>query len=82
MVLFLSGQMAPLTLFPRPIQILASLLPFRYMIGYPVELLLGRLKPIETLTGLAAQVVWLGISLVLIRIVWRTGVRNYSAVGA
>jgi ABC-2 type transport system permease protein len=82
LVLFLSGQISPLTLFPRPIQILANLLPFRYMIGYPVELLLGRLKPMEMLTGLAAQVVWLGISLVLIRIVWRAGVRNYSAVGA
>jgi ABC-2 type transport system permease protein len=82
LVLFLSGQISPLTLFPRPVQILANLLPFRYMIGYPVELLLGRLKPMEILTGLAAQVVWLGISLMLIRIVWRAGVRNYSAVGA
>lgn len=81
MVLFLSGQIAPLTLFPRPIQILAMLLPFRYMIGFPVEMLLGRLTPMEMLTGLVAQVVWLVIGFVLIRIVWRAGVRIYSAVG-
>jgi ABC-2 type transport system permease protein len=82
LVLFLSGQIAPLALFPRPIQILATLLPFRYMIGFPVELVLGRLTLVEMLTGLAAQVVWLVIGFLLIRIVWRAGVRIYSAVGA
>jgi ABC-2 type transport system permease protein len=81
-VLFLSGQIAPLSLFPWPIQALATLLPFRWLIGFPVELLLGRLTPVEALTGLGAQVVWLVISLALVRVVWRAGVRIYSAVGA
>jgi ABC-2 type transport system permease protein len=82
LVLFLSGQIAPLSLFPRPVQILADLLPFRWMIGFPVELILGRLTPIQVLTGLGAQVIWLVISLGLVRIVWRAGIRVYSAVGA
>jgi ABC-2 type transport system permease protein len=80
--LFLSGQVAPLSLFPFPIQVAAAILPFRWTIGFPVELLLGRLTPVEALTGLAAQAVWLALSLVLLRIVWRAGVRIYSAVGA
>ena len=80
--LFLSGQVAPLSLFPVPIQVAAAILPFRWMIGFPVELLLGRLTPIEALMGLAAQAVWLLLGLVLTRIVWRAGVRVYSAVGA
>jgi ABC-2 type transport system permease protein len=82
LVLFLSGQIAPLTLFPAPIQVVAAILPFRWMIGFPVELLLGRLSPIEALTGLGAQALWLLIGFVLFRIVWRAGVRVYSAVGA
>ena len=82
LLLFLSGQMAPLTLFARPIQILAAILPFQWMIGYPVELILGRLTPLQALTGLAAQFVWLLLSLGLVRIVWRAGIRVYSAVGA
>jgi ABC-2 type transport system permease protein len=82
LMLFLSGQIAPLSLFPRPIQILAEILPFRWMIGFPVELVLGRLAPVEALMGLGAQVVWVCISLVLWRVVWRAGIRIYSAVGA
>lgn len=82
LVLFLSGQIAPLSLFPRPIQVLATILPFHWMIGFPVELVLGRLTPVQAVTGLAAQAAWVGISLFLVRIVWRAGIRIYSAVGA
>jgi ABC-2 type transport system permease protein len=82
LMLFLSGQIAPLTLLPSSIQVIAEILPFRWMIGFPVELLLGRLTLAEALMGLGAQVAWLLVSFVVLRIVWRTGVRNYSAVGA
>ena len=81
MVLFLSGQIAPLTLFPPAIQTGAAILPFRWMIGFPVELLLGRLTPVEALTGLGAQAIWFLLSFLLARYVWRAGVRVYSAVG-
>ena len=82
LILFLSGQLAPLSLFPRAIQILADVLPFRWMIGFPVELVLGRLTPLQAATGLAAQAAWVLISLFLLRVVWRAGIRLYSAVGA
>lgn len=81
-MLFLSGQIAPVTLLPHPVQLAAMILPFRWMIGFPVELLLGRLTPVEALTGLGAQLAWLVASLVLLRVVWRAGVRVYSAVGS
>jgi ABC-2 type transport system permease protein len=82
MMLFLSGQIAPLTLLPHPIQVLAAALPFRWLISFPLELLLGRLTLAEALTGLGAQAAWLIVSFVLVRIVWRAGIRVYSAVGA
>ena len=82
LMLFLSGQIAPLALLPSPVRLAASLLPFRWTIGFPVELLIGRLTPVEALIGLGAQVVWLAIGFVLFRLVWRAGVRIYSAVGA
>ncbi len=82
LILFLSGQIAPLELFPQPIQVLATILPFRWMLGFPVELLLGRLTLVEALTGIGAQVVWVGLAYGLMRLVWRAGIRLYSAVGA
>lgn len=80
--LFLSGQVAPLSLFPFSVQVVATLLPFRWMIGFPVELLLGRLTPVEALEGFVAQGVWLLLGLALLKLVWRAGVRRYSAVGS
>jgi ABC-2 type transport system permease protein len=81
-MLFLSGQFAPLTLFPMPIQILANILPFKWLIGYPIDLISGRLTLGEALIGLAVQVVWLAVSYLLFRVVWRAGVKIYAAVGA
>jgi ABC-2 type transport system permease protein len=82
LMLFLSGQIAPLTLLPHPVQIVAAILPFRWVISFPVEILLGQHTPVEALMGLGAQVAWLVVSIVLLRVVWRAGLRVYSAVGA
>ena len=81
LILFLSGQIAPLSLFPAPIQVAADILPFRWMIGFPVELILGRLSVVDAATGLLAQLVWILLAGLLLRTVWRAGVRVYSAVG-
>jgi ABC-2 type transport system permease protein len=81
-LLFMSGQFAPLTLLPGPIQVLADFLPFRWLIAFPVELLLGRLNLQATLIGFGAQLLWLGLSLLALRFVWRAGVKQYSAVGS
>jgi len=82
LLLFLSGQIAPLALLPQPVQIVAAILPFRWLISFPVEVLLGQHTPVEALMGLGAQVAWLIVSIVLVRVVWRAGLRVYSAVGA
>jgi ABC-2 type transport system permease protein len=81
-MLFLSGQMAPLSLFPLPVRIAAAVLPFQWMVSFPVQLFLGQLTPVQALEGILAQAVWVGIGFVLLRVVWRAGVRVYSAVGA
>jgi ABC-2 type transport system permease protein len=81
-LLFLSGQVAPLSLFPGAVQAIAYALPFRWMVAFPVELVLGRLTPTQALIGFAAQAAWIGVGLVVVRLAWRLGVRRYSAVGA
>ncbi len=81
-VLFFSGQIAPLTVLPRPLQIVANILPFRWTVGFPVELLLGRLTPSQVWTGFAVQAAWLTAAAFLVRFAWRASVKRYSAVGA
>jgi ABC-2 type transport system permease protein len=80
--LFLSGQMAPLSLLPAPLRAAASILPFRWTTSFPVELLLGRVGWAETLRGLGVQAAWVLLCVFLLRFVWRAGVKVYSAVGA
>ena len=79
---FLSGQMAPLALFPAPVQWLAWCLPFQWMVAFPVQLLLGQLPPGTILPGFALQFAWLWLSLGLLLVLWKRGLRRYSAVGA
>lgn len=81
-VIFLSGQMAPLSLFPSPVQTLATVLPYRWMVSFPVELILGRVGQSDLAFGLAMQAAWLALSLIVMTVVWRIAVRRYSAVGA
>jgi ABC-2 type transport system permease protein len=81
-MLFLSGQFAPLSLLPAPVRVLANVLPFRWMVSFPIDLVSGRLSPGEAWIGLGAQAGWLVVAYVLFRLVWRAGVRVYGAVGA
>lgn len=81
-LLFMSGQFAPLAVMPQPIQALANFLPFRWLIAFPVELMLGRLGPQEALTGFGMQLLWLTVALTALSFVWRAGVKQYSAVGS
>jgi ABC-2 type transport system permease protein len=81
-MLFLSGQMAPLSLLPPALQKIAAVLPFRWTTSFPVELILGRLDYAAALQGLGMQAAWLVLCLFLLRLTWRAGVRVYSAVGA
>lgn len=81
-MIFLSGAFAPLAVMPRPLQLLADYLPFRWLIAFPIELTLGRLSPQAVLFGFAMQLFWLIVALVALRFVWQAGVKQYSAVGS
>ncbi len=81
-LLCLSGMAVPLALLPGPLRTLASVLPFRWKVAFPVELLVGRLTPREALLGFAAQAGWLALALGVLTVGWREGMRRYSAVGA
>jgi ABC-2 type transport system permease protein len=81
LVFLLAGQVAPTILLPDLLRCMANVLPFRYMLGFPVEILTGQLSTAETTTGFIYQTGWLAIALFLFGIIWRQGVRHYSAIG-
>ena len=81
LLLFLGGQAMPLSLLPEWVQTIAWLSPFRWILAFPTELLIGRLTPGETLAGLGMQLLWTAVSLLLLRLCWGAAVHRYSAVG-
>lgn len=81
LIFLVGGQVAPVALLPDAMQKVASALPFRYMVGFPVEVLTGQLTPAEVWMGFAVQGAWLLVALGLFVALWRAGIRHYSAVG-
>jgi ABC-2 type transport system permease protein len=80
--MMLSGNLAPLDLFPAPIPQLSVYLPFRYTLSFPVEIILGQTGGEQLLLGFAIELFWLLVFIGLYRWMWLRGLRRYSAVGA
>ncbi len=79
--LILSGRLVPLTLMPAWVQRIAMFLPFQSMFFFPITALTGSLSNAELLSGLAIQMLWLVVTLVLVNLVWRYAIRRFSSVG-
>ncbi|MDF2645690.1 MAG: hypothetical protein K0Q73_1495, partial [Paenibacillus sp.] len=58
-------------------------LPFYGTVGFPVELLTGKLElgSSAIIQNFAIQLTWLMILLVTFRLMWRQGMKKYGAVG-
>lgn len=80
--MLLSGYIAPLAMFPEPMQAVLAWLPFRGMIAVPVELLGGFLAPRDALFDIGVQAMWLLLLSVAGAATWRRGIRRYGAFGA
>jgi ABC-2 type transport system permease protein len=78
--LFLSGMVAPLDVYPPSVRAFAELTPFPYMIYMPAQLIVGR--PVDLTKGAIVLLIWGVIAWVCYRVLWRYGLRRYSAMGA
>jgi ABC-2 type transport system permease protein len=81
LVFLLAGQVAPTVLLPGMLGTASTLLPFRYMLGFPVEILSGMLPYPEIVKGLCIQAFWLLGVILLQKVVLNKGIRRYTAIG-
>ncbi len=79
---FLGGYIVPLALFPPAVSGLIIWLPFQSSVALPVEILTGRLSAEQSLLRLAIGAAWVALIALGARLLWRAGLRDYSAVGA
>ena len=79
---FLAGRFVPLAFFPAAVQGALVVQPFRYTVAFPLELLVGHLSPAEVATGFAWAIGYVLALWALYRLLWRYGLRAYTASGA
>jgi ABC-2 type transport system permease protein len=76
-----SGYLIPLESLPHWMRGIAAVSPFRFMLGFPVELLIGLLDPATAARQLAVQWGYVLVLAATALLVWRGGVRRFQAFG-
>lgn len=82
LILLFSGQFVPLPLMPQVIQNIAQYLPFQLFMYFPIQLILGKLSTAQIVQGYIVGGIWLLLAVFFFNLVWREGVKRFSAVGA
>jgi ABC-2 type transport system permease protein len=77
----LSGYLVPLELFPPWVSTLARFLPFRYMLAFPVETIIGMHSRAAALGELAVQWAFVGGLGAAAAGAWRLGLGRFAAYG-
>ena len=78
---FLSGKLFPLDAVPGLAGKILKFLPFPYEVYFPVAILMEKVSGPRLWEGLLIQSVWVILCLLLARVLWRSGLRRYEAVG-
>lgn len=78
--IFLSGVVAPLSVFPGNVRAILEWLPFPYLIYFPAALLVG--FPVPILRSGLILMGWIAVFFSLNRLLWHRGLRQYSGMGA
>jgi ABC-2 type transport system permease protein len=81
LIFLFSGYVMPLDLYPPRMRAVLDLLPFRSMLSFPVENLIGRMDRGEALLALGIQWAHVGLALAILLFAWRRGVRRFQAFG-
>jgi ABC-2 type transport system permease protein len=78
---FVSGHMFPLDLLPPGLARALKMLPFHYLAYFPATVFLGKVRGAELAQGLLVELLWVVGLIVLARVLYRRGLRHYSAFG-
>jgi ABC-2 type transport system permease protein len=80
-IFIFGGQGVPISFFPAQVQPLVQISPFRYMFSLPLEIAFGQLRGADILINFGVQIFWLLFFFTLFQLMWREGLRSYSAFG-
>lgn len=76
-----AGFLIPIILLPAQMKTIANVLPFAYIIYYPVSAFIGQLNYVELLRVIGIQSFWLAGLIIIYGFVWRNGIKKFTAIG-
>lgn len=77
--LLFGGLSVPLVLMPQSLQVVASILPYKYQFYIPITLLLH--KSTAPLLDISIQVLSICILFCIYKLLWQLGIRKFEAIG-
>jgi ABC-2 type transport system permease protein len=75
------GAIIPLSFFPLVVQKAFGLLPFPYLVYFPMQIYLNKIDLAESLAQLARIAGWMAVLAGVNVILWRKGLSRYTAMG-
>jgi ABC-2 type transport system permease protein len=78
---FISGHMFPIDLLPPAWATVLKALPTQYMAYFPAAVFLGKIQGAALVNGLLGGLAWAAGLVLLSRLLYRFGLRRYSAYG-
>ncbi|MBI2357112.1 ABC-2 family transporter protein [Candidatus Dojkabacteria bacterium] len=80
-VTFLSGEVIPIMVMPIWAVILVKVLPFRYTLSFPVEILTNQLFQFEIIQGFYIALFWIISLTIFYKLLYRLALKKYEAEG-
>jgi len=80
-ILLAGGFIVPLDILPPVVARIAYVLPFSYMIYFPIIAWMGRLTMTVLLRVVLYQILWVAGLALAYRLIWARGVRKFTGVG-
>lgn len=78
---FLSGAFFPIDVFPESLQNFLKLTPFPYIVFIPIKTYLGDITLLENFKNISIGLVWCFTLFLLMKKVWKAGLKAYEGVG-
>ncbi|CAM3002025.1 ABC-2 family transporter protein [Paenibacillus sediminis] len=80
-VLFFSGSLIPISLFPPSMQLISQYLPFQSMVYVPVSIYTGAISGQDAWMAMGAQLFWIVFIYAVLRASWSQALRKVTIFG-
>lgn len=78
---FFSGHMFPIDILPPGWAAVLRFIPLQYLAYFPAAVFLGKIQGTELAVGLAVQLAWVVLFMLMSRVTFYYGVKRYSGYG-